>query len=63
MSVPYYPSIRGIAWYGRIPATDPVNVAVPGLQDPVNMAVSAPPQKSASKRVYAPELQLAAART
>ena len=49
--------------YVRIPATDLVNAAVPGLQDPVNMAVSAPPQKSAPKRVYAPELQLATART
>ena len=49
--------------YGRVPATDPVNAAVPGLQDLVNMAVSALPQKSASKRAYAPELQLATART
>ena len=27
--------------YGRVSATDPVDTAVPGLQDPVNIAVSA----------------------
>ena len=48
--------------YVRIPATDLVNAAVPGLQDLVNIAVS-DLQPELTKRACAPELQSSTART
>ena len=48
--------------YGRVTVTDPVNTAVSGLQDPVNIAVPVL-QPEPTKRACAPELQPPTART